>query len=64
MSANLITVTANCPSGKVAVGGGGQPGGGGFVRASFPTGSPTPTGWTIQFSNATAGNTAYVICAN
>jgi hypothetical protein len=63
-TANLASVTVSCPAGKVAVGGGGKPGGNQGIVASFPAGSPTPTGWTALFGQANTGNTAYVICAN
>jgi hypothetical protein len=70
-SSTLTKITASCATGKVAVGGGYQPGGSSSVSESYPSvgGNPptsgqTPNGWTASFSTAKAGNTVYVICAN
>jgi hypothetical protein len=65
---NEITVTANCPSGKVPTGGGyskltdtDSPG---VVRVN----RPTETGWTITWGDyqgsLSASGTVYVICVN
>src|ERR671932_634616 len=71
-NANNVQVTANCPAGQHAVGGGGfsTGGGSGDLTASFPSNStraPTttgtnPTSWTARFASATGSNTAYVLC--
>jgi hypothetical protein len=68
---------ANCPSGKIAVGGGGQVTNGSLLNVSIPTGggvsqggngsTTTPaTGWKVQNYPGTGPDgelTAYVICA-
>jgi hypothetical protein len=64
-NSNAKTVTVSCPTGKVAIGGGGSSSKYTLVQ-SYPTASSgsTPDGWTAVFSDATGSNTAYVICAS
>ena len=62
------TITATCPSGKIAVGGGCSYGSQAsyqrVIRASYPTSSGN--GWTCSFDNngATTGCEAYAVCVN
>jgi hypothetical protein len=63
VSANDTTVTANCPTGKIATGGGGNSTKN--LAASYPvTSGGSPVGWTVRFQSADSANTAYVVCAN
>jgi hypothetical protein len=60
-----FSVTALCPSGKVAIGGGGGKVGHFFMTASFASGN---TGWEVHFETPTEtpekwGGFAYVVCA-
>ena len=56
------TLTASCSSGKVALGGGGNPTvadqGDVFIQASYPTNlnaNNQPTGWTVQAKKINTG---------
>ena len=67
-SGGVQSATATCGAGQVAVGGGGSDSNAVRVlTASFPVGSPTPTGWTVttkETNGTQVGQpTAYVLCA-
>jgi hypothetical protein len=65
-STNAASVTATCPAGKIAVGGGGRAVSGPRVlTGSYPNATTgAPTAWIAVFDGANNGNTAYVICTN
>ena len=66
------TQGANCPSGKIAVGGGARVLGGSsdvFLRTSRPVGLPLPSSWEVSAmeANPTSSNwsiVTYALCAN
>jgi hypothetical protein len=60
------TVTAACPSGKIAVGGGGKSGDGSSMVASYPSNitNGVASSWTAEFASTDNAHSAYVICAN
>jgi hypothetical protein len=66
-----VNSTAFCPSGRVAVGGGGLAGEGAFLVGSYPVvdpGATAPTAWQVQAALAAnpateAAAQAFVVCA-
>ena len=69
----VATATATCPSGRIAIGGGGMinivnPNGSDVsLQGTAPVGTAPPTGWTAVGIQARNGNTAwsvtaYVVC--
>jgi hypothetical protein len=73
-AAGIGTVTAPCPAGKVAIGGGGSDStAGGYVNGSFPsvggtavTSGQQANGWTVKFQNIVVTDvvTAYAVCSS
>ena len=65
------TVTLTCPGVTVAVGGGGRANTNRTIDGSYPStsdGTPltsgTPHYWTVTFSQGSAGQSAYAVCAS
>jgi hypothetical protein len=69
----VATATANCPAGRIAIGGGGQVNIAATnnsdvaLQVTMPVGTNPPTGWTASAIQARAGGTAwsvtvYVVC--
>jgi hypothetical protein len=77
ITANNATVTAACPAGKLAHGGGGSSATD-LVVQSYPVtgavsggpgsgtqaanGATNPNGWQVVFQNPVATNSSYVLC--
>jgi Collagen triple helix repeat (20 copies) len=65
-ASNSSTVNVSCPTGKIAVGGGGSAPSNARLISSYPTASAgsTPDGWRVTFTRSSTNNVAYVICAD
>jgi hypothetical protein len=73
-AADIGTVTAPCPAGRVAIGGGDSDSStAGYVNGSFPsvggtavTSGQQTNGWTVEFQNIAVTDviTAYAVCSS